>query len=386
MKILLVSSSILPQTGGSSVIVENLAQNFERTEFVVFGSSTWNPRKVPGRNPDGPKFIYFFTEMYFMGRGNRFFRWFRKLRFNQLVTSIEKVIKEQKIDHVIGVFPNIDYCRAACIAAKRTACPFSSYFHNTYIENRSIKDARAADWQQGIFDQSEQVFVMSKGMQVYYEKEYRSDKFIPLVHTFNEYPLPEGQTGIPGANKDVYNLVAIGNFNESNLEASKRMLNAIGSSNKFTLSIYTHVPKLLLEKRGMDPALFNYKGAVRPEEVNEVIQQYDVCVLTHGFEGGYGEIEYQTIFPTRTIPLLLSGKPIFVHSPKGSFLNNFIQENACAHLVDTANASAIIAGLNKVVQDEQYQKKLVENAAETVKLFYGPHVAARLKEQLKISV
>lgn len=41
MNILLVSSSVLPQTGGSSVIVENLAQNFLRNELTVLESGTW---------------------------------------------------------------------------------------------------------------------------------------------------------------------------------------------------------------------------------------------------------------------------------------------------------------------------------------------------------
>lgn len=385
MKILLVSSSVLPQTGGSSVIVESLAQNFTREELTVFGSGTWTRKNVPGRHLSGPEFIYFFSEIYFMGRGNRYFRWFRKLRLKGLYASLERVIRQKEITHVIGVYPNIEYCLAACRVAKKCGIHFSSYFHNTYIENTGINDVSAEKWQQEIFSQSQLVYVMSKGMQQFYSEKYGLQKFVPLVHTFNQYPPATGQSGLPGQRKDTFKLVAIGNFNESNLEATKRLLEAIKGNPKYTLSIYTHVPRLLLEKRGMDPALFEYKGAVAPHEVHDVIQQYDICILTHGFTGGYGEVEYQTIFPTRTIPLLLSGKPILAHSPKGSFLNSFIEENTCAHLVDMADIRAIADGLEKITQSEQYQKVLVEHAAETVKLFYGPHVAAKLKEQLKSS-
>ena len=51
------------------------------------------------------------------------------LRFQ--TTNIKKIILKEKIDHVIGVYPNPFYCLAACQAAKSLGIPFSSYFHNT---------------------------------------------------------------------------------------------------------------------------------------------------------------------------------------------------------------------------------------------------------------
>lgn len=105
-------------------------------------------------------------------------------------------------------------------------------------------------------------------------------------------------------------------------------------------------------------------------------------MLTHGFSGGYGTIEYKTIFPTRTIPFLLSGKPIFAHSPKGSFLNDFILENNCAELVDIAATDAIIAGLERITNSAAYQEKLVKASRKTATLFYGPHVVQQLKSTL----
>lgn len=383
MKILLVSWSVLPQSGGSSVIVENLAQNFTRDQMVVFGSSRWNPNNIPDRSAETPEFRYFFSELYLLGRGNRYFAWFRKIRFKSLVKEIERTIREEKVTHVMGVYPNIEYCLAACRAAKNLGLPFSSYFHNTYVENTAINDAKGMAWQQEIFDFSSHVFVMSKGMQKFYEEKYGLNKFMPLVHTFNDYPKADKLTGTPGIDKNQYRLVAIGNFNESNLDATRRLLSAIKGNPKFSLSIYTHVPRLLLEKRGLDASQFEHMGSVLPEEVHGAIQDYDICILTHGFKGGYGDVEYKTIFPTRTIPLLLSGKPIFAHSPGGSFLNAFLEEHACACLVDSTAEDAIVAGLNRVVDDADYQQTLVSKARIAAENFYGPNVAADLMNQLE---
>lgn len=363
--------------------MEQLSQNFTKDQLTILGSSVWKPDNIPDRNESGPKFKYFFSELYFLGRGNRYFAWFRKLRFKSLVRQIERTIREEDITHVMGVYPNIEYCLAACRAARNLDLPFSSYFHNTYIENTAIKDAKGLDWQQEVFDASSYIFVMSEGMQAFYQAKYGLKKFVPLVHTFNEYPKADKLTGIPGEGKKQYKLVAIGNFNESNLDATRRLLASIKGNPKYSLSIYTHVPKLLLEKRGLDTIQFEHMGSVLPEEVHGVIQNYDICLLTHGFTGGYGEVEYKTIFPTRTIPLLLSGKPIFAHSPEGSFLNSFLERHECAELVDSTDEDAIVAGLDRVADNAVYQQTLVDRAKITAENFYGPHVATELMNQLE---
>lgn len=379
MKLLIVSWSTLPNPGGSSVIMENLAQNFGQDELVVLGSKTLFGPRPPARRKDMPEFRYYFTEMYLFGRGYRYFRWFRKWRFKPLINKIRSIILEEKIDYVIGVYPNDFYCLAACRAAKAMGVPFSSYFHNTFADNVAITDPKAELVQKEIFDQSEWVFVMSKGMQAFYQEQYPDIRVKPLVHTFNAFPSPKSHTGIPGIGKKHYKLVAIGNFNESNLEATIRFARAIKEDPRFSLSLFTHVPKVLLQRRGLDPELYEHRGFITPSAVHQALQEFDICVLTHGFSGGYGEVEYRTIFPTRTIPLLLSGKPIIAHSPPGSFLNDFIRENQCAELVEQPYEQAVIRGLETIISKEHRQQQLVASARETAHQFYGPEVADQLK-------
>jgi len=382
MKILLVSRSVLPYAGGSSVIVENLASNFEKDELLVLGGVPYFQKKVKERPVCFPEFIYLPIEISFFGRGYRYFKWTQKWQFKSLVNKIKDIVQRHQIDYILGVFPTDFFCHAACRAAQELNLPFSSYFHNTYVENVNITDPKSPEIQEEIFENSEHIFVMSKGMQRFYEEKYQLNKFLPLVHTFNEYPSNYESTNITNTQKSIYQLVAIGNFNESNLDATRRLVNALKDNPKYELNLYTHVPNLLLQQRGIDTAAIHHRGFVRPEEVHDVLQQYDICVLTHGFRGGYGEVEYKTIFPTRTIPFLLSGKPIFAHSPKGSFLNDFIDENECASLVDEADEQAILEGLDRITNDLTYQKQLIQKARQTAKKFYGKEVVQQLKNRL----
>ena len=381
-KILLVSWSILPNKGGTSVIVENLAKSFTKDEMVVFGSRQPFQKIDLKRDGKGPKYLYFPSELYFFGRGYRYLVWFRRWRFKPLIEAIKRTIKEEGITYVIGVYPNPFYMHAACIAAKELGLPFSSYFHNTYTDNIAITAPEAPEIQKEVFDYSEHIFVMSKGMKKFYEERYGLNNFIPLTHTFHAYPDKSSYSGLPGTEKSTYRLVAIGNFNESNLDATIRFVNAIKEDSRFELSLFTHVPRVLLQQRGVDTSAITHAGFVTPEEVHDKLQNYDICVLSHGFEGGYGEVEYKTIFPTRTIPFLLSGKPIIVHSPKGSFLNDFIQDNKCAELIDEPSEEKILQGLERIINSEVRQKELVDNASKTAELFYHENVVAEFKKLL----
>ncbi|PHN08593.1 glycosyltransferase [Flavilitoribacter nigricans] len=385
MKILLVSWSILPRPGGSSIIVENLAQNFQPEELVVFGGrGLW--QKPLSRIAGMPKFIYFFSEFNILGRGDRFFAGLRKWRFRSLVEKIKSVIREERIDQVIGVFPDALYCEAAARAALELGVPFSAYFHNTYLDNAAIRDPRAESIQNFIFEQSQHIFVMSKGMQELFQDNYGLTKVSPLVHTHQQLPEQEPEIATFPPDKEHFRLVAIGNFNESNIEATVRLARAISQDTRFSLDLYTHVPALLLRQRGLHPDWYNHRGFIAPGSVHGALQDYDICVLTHGFTGGYGETEYRTIFPTRTIPLLLSGKPILAHSPPGSFLNDFIRENQCAELVDQPEAEAIIRGLEKIINDPDHRSQLVRAASQTAVQFYGPEVVKKLKNTLQEKV
>lgn len=353
--------------------------------MIVLGAGGLMNRNIPKREANTPSFIYFFSELSLGGRGARFFDWFREIRFKALVQKISNLIVQKQIDCVMGVFPNKFYCLAACRAAAKQKIPFYAYFHNTLADNHAVKDPNAVQIQTEIFENARLVFVMSKGMQQFFQDKYATiaDKFVPLIHTFQNYPDESMYTGIPGINKDTYELVAIGNFNHSNIEATQRLVRAVSREPKYRLTLHTNVPIYLLQQRGIDTTFIEKKGLVPINDWEKALQHYDICVLTHGFFGDYGKVEYQTIFPTRTLALLLSGKPMLVHSPKGSFLNQFIREHACAELIEEASEAAVIDGLEKIASDTDYQARLVAAAKKTAQQFYGPKVAEQLRTALR---
>ncbi len=384
MKVLFVSFGIRPNRGAAAFVTETLANSFSPEEMVVVGEQVLFEGRLK-RSKDLPRYYYIRTNLSYKGKGKRFTSFFRWLLFPWLLLRMQLILKREQCDYVLGTFPDNYYLLAAYLIAKWNGLRFSSYFHNTYLENRprGIHHRFAAWMQPKVFDYSDYIFVMSEGMQRYYRQRYPDSlhpKFVPLIHTFEEYP-PERPDDFDQP-KERYDLILMGNFNQSNIEATRRLVEALKGNPRFRIKMITQVQKFLLRSRGIDVDAITYLGFVKQEDFYKEIQDNDFCILTHGFTGGYSQAEYETIFPTRTIPFLISGVPILAHTPPHAFLTHFLKKYDCAEVVDEASEEAIRQALERLIANPERRRELVRNARELSKQFYAPNVAAFLKEKI----
>jgi hypothetical protein len=381
-KVLVVSACVYPQRAGSAVIIEKLARQFSRDEMVVLGELSMFGSPLPNRPLNSPEFQYFRSGLSLFGRGARFFTSLRWRLFPKLVRRVCRLATDLNCTHILGVYPDDMYCYAAQQAAEKLGLSFSTYFHNTYLDNAAIDRRRAAAIQPRLFERSECIFVMSDGMRRFYEEKYQLSNCVPLLHTFDQFPPVECDHSCIDGRNGKLRLVLVGNFNQSNIEATKRLVETVSKVPHYEVNFYTDVPKALLNCRGIDVNKIEYRGYVEDTHLVAELRKFDIIILTHGFSGAYGDVEYRTIFPTRTIPMLLSGRPILVHSPPGAYLTEFCRENQCAVVVDEASPQAILAGLSRIENDGALRSDLVARARNAAEPFYGPRVADFLRERL----
>jgi hypothetical protein len=384
LKVFLACWTILPDGRGSSFVTEKLAKNFSREELVVFGSYRTFFGSKKKKRPDAmPKFYYQRSEINIMGRGDRFFSIFRWLLFPFVLLRMNWVFHREKCNYVIGIFPDNFYCLAAMLVAKWNGVGFSSYFHNTYSNARKGFNYRFAKWiEPKIFEASDYIYSMSEGMNDFYIDYFPqyAEKFKPLVHTFDAYP------NVPSykfEQKDKYKLFLIGNFNESNQEATSRFFEYLKGQKQFEIHLFTKVPPILLRQRGIDTSHIIHHGFVPEDIFFQELAKCDIAVLTHGFGGNYTDVEYKTIFPTRTLTLLLTNKPLFAHIPPQSFIDVFLKRHKCAKVVSTPKKEDVLNALNHLITDASYQKSIVDNAQSVLSKYYGKNVVNTLKQQLE---
>jgi hypothetical protein len=281
---------------------------------------------------------------------------------------------------VLGIFPNEFYLSAAYVAAKVTRNTFIPYYHNTYLENRRGLARVFAAWLQKRTFRAPKVFVMSAGLQEYYASRYSGVEFIPLVHTFvgeSTSPSPTGEIGFP------VRLAMLGNLNASNRDAMLRFAEMVKSREDCILTFFTGTPTWAFERDGIAGPQFEF-AQVGYDSVVEVLRRYDILLLPHGFHGDWSDVEYATIFPTRTVSYLQSAKPILAHSPPNAFLTRWLKENRCALVIDEPDVEKLSAALEQLISDATLRYGLSVDAHRAVQQFRASSVVESLKQHLAV--
>lgn len=370
---LLLSWKVPPDTSGSAIIVGNLAKQFANEEMVLAGERPYQKPAVAWKD-EWPEICYLTTAWPDTKRGAR---WWRLLQFPALVLRCWQTVKHYRCTRMVVVFPSEEYLIAGYATSLLSGIPMYAYFHNTYVEQRRPGSVhfRFASWVQAkIFARAVHTFVMSKGMEELYRERYPQLRCSPLVHSFNE-DIPEFVPPVsPGISP---RFVMCGNVNESCADAAIRMCAAI-SQIEGTLSIVSGTPESHLKSLGILNDRVHYKTVSRDLVLNQ-LQEAEVVLLPHGFTGGLSEDEYRTIFPTKTIEMLISGRPILAHAPANSYLARFLREHDCALVVDVPQVEALLEAIEQLRSDASLRSRLVRNALRVAEKFRAARVASTLR-------
>lgn len=294
---------------------------------------------------------------------------------------METLAKAEKCTSILVVFPDEFYMNAAYKVSKKLNLPFYTWFHNTYLDNRTgLLKAVAKRLQPRFFNHARTNFVMSDGMNNYYKKAYPELSFTTLTHGF-VIPEVEYQPFTP--NQETVRFLFSGSISESCIDATVRQIKTIIKNPNYHVHLFTGNPMSEFEMHGISGDNVHHEGFVTMEELTNAFKKFDIMLLPHGFDGKRTDVEYKTIFPTRTIPILYSNRPIFAHSPKGAFLTDFLRENDCAEIVDEKDENAINEAVNRLLTDDKRREQLVKNALKTAQIFDLRRVSQQLKNTIK---
>lgn len=343
---------------------------------------------VAGERPHGRPAIAWkeeWPEIAYVAKGwpqtSRGAQWRRRLQVPALVFRCLRLARKYRCAKLLVVFPSEEYLLAGYLVARLSGAQLYPYFHNTYVEQcepNSVRSWFARRLQARVFARSSHIFMMSEGMVQFFRERYPGVKCSALIHSFNEdipeYVMPDG-FGTP------LRFVLSGNINASCEEAVIRVCCAISQIDS-TLTIFSGTAKAHLRQLGI------LQGNVRHEVVaRDVMLKYlaeaDIVLLAHGFKGALSKEEYDTIFPTRTIEYLISGRPILAHAPADCFLTKFLRKQRCALIVDIPTVDALLKGIQILREDAHLRSVLVRNALRTAELFRAPVVAASLRAVLE---
>lgn len=370
---MIVAGWVFPGTGGTIAILNNLVEYFSPEEAILVGR--------PHLLNDEQQWAAHLPKLYHLnpllppkGRTNKYRR---LLGMGRVERRLKQIAKAENCTRILTIFPDEFVMRAACNVSKQLDLPFYTWFHNTYLDNRHgywLKLAKR--WQPEFFDHAKVNFVMSEGMRDYYREVYPHIEFEPLEHGF---VIPKVAYQAPPKPQGKIKFMFSGSLNESCLDASIRLFKHIIANPDYELHLFTSNTNFLDEHGITGENVIRY-GFIPLSEFIKKLPEFDVMLLPHGFEGGQTEAEYRTIFPTRTIPLLYSNRPILAHSPPHAFLSDFLKKRDCAEVVDVKDTNAIQTAIDTIIHNENRRNQLVKNAIDTAPFFDVNRIGKKLKE------
>jgi len=377
-KILFFSSYYPPNISGSSTIIYNLVNSLDPKNIfgVVTCAMSLNDKN---HSENGINIYKIFNYQYLINSRMTFFS--RRLLFSHEKNKIINIIKNQNITHIIGVYPDLDFIQLAMTVAKECKIKFYPYLHDTIVEalNHKIYKPLAKKVQKQIFLNSAKIFVMSDGIKQLYKKKYNIDS-IPLLHTYSE----EIKQHIN--KKDITNSFFWGgSIYTLNTNSVKRIYQICNEIN-YTLLLSAATSYQNMRNLGFKMDNIKILPFLERKNFLKKIQNQKALILSIDWpdETSIHKDELSTVFPTKTIEYLLSGRPIIVHCHEDYFLSKFFKKNNCGLVINTRDINLIKNQVIKFLEDKIEQNKMILNALKVVKQFHISKAKSVLNKQLII--
>ncbi|MEM9544434.1 MAG: hypothetical protein AAGA77_00605 [Bacteroidota bacterium] len=372
--ILIVSWSVYPSQVASSVLIHNIAKELENN-VVVVGEKTkeeddWDVVNYPLYHIDPFPFKF--------KKGRNIFKW---MTFYKSLKTIDEIVKKHNCSTVLCPFPDEYYMNLAMHLAVENNFNFYPWFHNTYLENRTgIRRWLAKRLQSRFFTKAKKVFSISQGLTEYYRSTYPTLHVETLQHGF-KIPEIEYQDFNIDLNRPV-KFAYSGTLSESCLDAAVRLAEVLTKNPTFELHVFGKRNVRMFCDHGIPKDKMVVYGFLEEEEFNKALNACDIMLLPHGFTGGRSEVEYQTIFPTRTIPMLYSNRPILLHSPKNVFLTEYLEQKNAAFSITTKDNVEIEAMILKFLKDKGKQRQIVQNAIKLAGDYKIEEIVEKIEKEM----
>ena len=363
--ILFVTTFYPPNNTGASVVMSNLIKELDQD--TVYGVVTWaNSYKDKDETINGKIVHKLFNFQYLFNPRLWFF--VRRFTFNSEKRKVIKLIKREKITHVVGVYPDLDFLEVARSASETCGVKFYAYLHDTLAEGLSHKRYKniAKVVQQKIFDTSHKIFVMSEGMKDLYKDKYNVET-TPVLHSFSE-EVEEKELNNETVEKSIFWGGAIYAINK---ETVKRV-HAACKELDYTLTLSAANTPEKLDNLGFENKNIKILPFLSREDYITTVGNQQALLLSIDWpdESAVHKDELGTIFPTKTIEYLISGRPILVHCPEEYFLAKFFKKHQCGIVLTDRDPKKIKEQIESVFNDEKKLKEMVANAYKTSKQFH----------------
>jgi glycosyltransferase involved in cell wall biosynthesis len=375
-----VSRSFPPRVSGSAILLTNLLSNYPGKLRAIAGESQYSrpdPAFVPPcptryvAPPCVPQRVY---------DGLR--RRYPAMAFRLLKGAMHRALTALGTDLVLAAFPREDFLVATFLAARRLRLPFYVHMHDLWRDNLSADTAAArfaGVWEPFILRQATRVLCMTEAMQKHYEKQYDLQTEI-LPHSIPEQDYQRAPRAMLPPRLPKPTALFVGAVNPAmNLDALKVLAAASELLPKeYELLYCTPTDLPTLHRLGIQSSRLQVRYVSRAE-VQHLQSAAHVLIAPLSHKNCAME-EVRTVFSTKLLEYLISGRPIVVFAPEDSYHATSARKHGWGYVVTEDSPAALAAAIVHVTTDENLAAALVHRALHEAYSRNARHHAERLRE------
>ncbi len=385
---LVISACLPPMSSGSAKMMRNLLGPFPRGSLVFLRGDNAMFR-LGQDDPLGPAEV---ADMPNALR-RRSFRialpaWLEYLWAPAIARRAAALARREGVVSIFANYPTGYFLVAAWLAARATGLPLHVYMHSLWEETPpSTADRLAARLLEGrIFRDAAAVYVPTEAAAAHYRAKHGvSPRLLPhAVNPSDAGPgdSPHASRG-PGAPRTILFTGGVYHMNRDALalmvRTVERMVIAPGEP-----------PLRLLVCAPNDPASLARLGIggertevrfVDTATAMRLQREADLLYLPLAFDTPWRD-EIRTVYPTKAVEYLVSGRPILLHAPADCYTVEEAKRLGWAHVVDTLDPTALEAAIRRLLSDRALWDDLARGARAAARSRDAEPIAAHLRLDL----
>jgi glycosyltransferase involved in cell wall biosynthesis len=297
-----------------------------------------------------------------------------------------KHIRQYKPDLLFIPFPEVNFFIPCYQVAMKTKIPYYVHMHDLWEEN--FKDGHwkkkaAQQWEERILRNAKRVFCMTDVQMEFYKQKYGLTNLYLLPHSVTDDTLKKANTTLVQPTQEKKTILFVGTLSDMmNMDALKVYAKAGNYLPEDVEMLFcTSAPKEYLDSLGISNKRMKVQFVSRAEAQRLQSASHVLLAPLSHKNGAMDEV--RTVFSTKLLEYMVSGRPILVFAPADSYHSRNAREGDWAYVVDKDDPEKLAEGIIDLLSNESLCKTLVANANEAAKQRKASIYADRLLEWVK---
>jgi len=383
-RFLIISSYAPPAISGAPLMMYNLLRYFPEDSFAILTSHFGIDNRADRNRWLKAKYFFFDTPALtpISQREETFFQKFKNFLKEFQITKClaqifflfylplnivgrgKKIIAKENIELLLGYSDYGSALFSTYLLHKITKKSFSLFFYDLYYGNKLPLVYRILAYflEPKLFESASKIFVMNEALQEYYQKKYKREIFV--IH--NSIPIQKSKPELLLNHSEPYKIVFTGTIYWPQLDAIKNLIKAVENiqNPKVQLYLYTPHDKGYLKRRGIFESKKIIFATGLPFEMPEIQKSADILFVPLGFKTKY-PLLINTSSPGKLYEYLISGRPVLIHAPRGSYISEYAKGHNFALVVDEENIEKLKEAITELIVNKSLVRKLTANAWRT---------------------